>query len=118
LFADLIVLPILLAYRKYYGGAFAVRITALMFATIVIAALIVDTLFGGLGLIPHARPTRSQIFGEVAVNYKLVLNAVALVAFVVLMSLTVRRDAGRRLPGTKRNRHDAHQTTPRTLSPG
>ena len=42
IFADLIVLPIVLAYRKYYGTAFALRITALMFVTIVIAALIVD----------------------------------------------------------------------------
>ena len=42
IFADLIVLPIVLAYRKYYGTAFALRITALMFVTIVIAALLVD----------------------------------------------------------------------------
>ena len=42
IFADLIVLPIVLAYLKYYGPAFALRITALMFVTIVIAALVVD----------------------------------------------------------------------------
>src|SRR5205085_1702668 len=46
LFADLIVLPIISAYRKYYGTAFALRITALMFVTIVVAALIVDAIFG------------------------------------------------------------------------
>src|SRR5437660_6817546 len=34
-FADLIVLPIIAIYRKYYGWQFAVRITALMFVTIV-----------------------------------------------------------------------------------
>ena len=39
LFADLIVLPILAVYRKYYGRAFALRITALMFVTMVAAAL-------------------------------------------------------------------------------
>src|SRR5579863_10276108 len=33
LFADLIVLPILSIYRKYYGAAYAARIAALMFAT-------------------------------------------------------------------------------------
>jgi len=118
LFADLIVLPILLAYRKYYGGAFAVRITALMFVTIVVAALIVDALFGGIGLIPHVSPTRSQIFGGVEVNYKLVLNALALVAFVLLMSLTMRRGARSQLPGNKLSRQDPHHATPRTLSPG
>ena len=45
IFADLIVLPIILAYRKYYGWAFALRITALMFVTMVMAALVVDGLF-------------------------------------------------------------------------
>ena len=54
IFADLIVLPIVLAYRKYYGTAFALRITALMFVTMVIAALIVDGLFSA----PRADPDR------------------------------------------------------------
>src|ERR1700731_4631677 len=51
-FADLIVLPILAIYRKYYGTKFALRITALMFVTMVLAALAIDALFSGLGLIP------------------------------------------------------------------
>ncbi|MGZ4173776.1 MAG: permease, partial [Solirubrobacteraceae bacterium] len=59
LFADLIVLPIVAIYRKYYGGAFAARIVALMFVTMVGAALVVDGLFGAAGLIPTSRPTRS-----------------------------------------------------------
>ncbi|HEY4918290.1 MAG TPA: permease, partial [Solirubrobacteraceae bacterium] len=52
LFADLIVLPILAIYRKYYGARFTVRITALMFTTMVLSALIVDGVFSALGLIP------------------------------------------------------------------
>src|SRR3954467_14171941 len=52
LFADLIVIPILLIYRKYYGIGYTIRITALMFTTMVIAALIVDGIFSGLDLIP------------------------------------------------------------------
>ena len=93
LFADLIVLPIVLAYRKYYGSAFAWRITALMFVTIVIVAVILDVVFGGLHLIPSTRPTRAAIFGSVRVDYKLVLNAVGLVVFAALMALGVRRRA-------------------------
>ena len=46
IFADLIVLPIVIAYRKYYGWSFAIRIVALMFVTMVLAALIVDGIFG------------------------------------------------------------------------
>ena len=45
IFADLIVLPILVAYRKYYGMRFALRITALMFVTMVLAALVIDLPF-------------------------------------------------------------------------
>jgi uncharacterized protein len=52
LFADLIVLPIIVIYRKYYGTAFALRIVALMFVTMVIAALIIDGIFSALDLIP------------------------------------------------------------------
>lgn len=111
LFADLMVLPIVLAYRKYYGGAFALRITALMFVTIVIAALIVDVLFGGLGLIPHVRPTRSEIFGRISVNYKLVLNALGLIAFGVLMGLTMLRGARDPVCGTRVDRQKAIRRT-------
>src|SRR5436190_597524 len=65
IFADLIVLPIVAAYRKYYGTEFALRITALMFVTMVLAALIVDGVFSAAGLIPSARPNRADVFGSV-----------------------------------------------------
>jgi uncharacterized protein len=99
IFADLIVLPIVLAYRKYYGTAFALRITALMFVTMVVAALIVDALFGAAGLIPTGpRPTRSDIFGGVELDYKLFLNLVGLAIFSALFYLTMRRGARGRAP--------------------
>lgn len=93
LFADLIVIPIVLAYRKYYGTAFAMRITALMFATMVIAALIVDIVFGTAGLIPTVRPTTNDIFGSIEVDYKLFLNILGLVIFAVMFWLTTHRPA-------------------------
>jgi uncharacterized protein len=94
IFADLIVLPIVVAYRKYYGTRFALRITALMFVTMVLAALVVDLAFGGLGLIPTgARPTRNDIFGAVQLDYKLALNILAAAIFVALFALTLRRGA-------------------------
>lgn len=92
IFADLIVLPIIAIYRKYYGWAFALRITALMFVTMVLAALAVDGLFSLLGLVPTgARPPRADIFGSIQVDYKLFLNALGLVIFAALFWLTVRR---------------------------
>ncbi|MCW3028689.1 MAG: hypothetical protein JWN81_1900 [Solirubrobacterales bacterium] len=94
LFADLVVLPIIAIYRKYYGTAFAVRIVALMLVTIVLAALIVDGLFGALGLIPTGpRPSRTDIFGTISPDYKLFLNALALAVFAAMFWLTQRRGA-------------------------
>jgi YHS domain-containing protein len=94
LFADLIVFPILSIYRKYYGTAFAVRISALMFTTMVLAALVVNGVFSALGLVPAgARPSRTAIFSPVSVDYKLWLNLLGLAIFVALFSLTFRRGA-------------------------
>ncbi len=92
LFADLIVLPIVAIYRKYYGTAYTVRIVALMFVTMVIAALAVDGLFSVLGLIPTGpRPDNSEIFSSIELNYKLVLNVVGVAIFGALFWVTARR---------------------------
>jgi YHS domain-containing protein len=105
LFADLIVIPILLIYRKYYGTTFTIRITALMFITMVIAALVVDGIFTALGLVPTGpRPTRADVFGQLAVNYKLALNLLGLAIFAALFWLTVRRGATDPVCGMKVDR--------------
>jgi uncharacterized protein len=93
IFADLIVLPIVLIYRKYYGNAFALRLTALMFTTIVLAALVVDLLFSGAGLTPHLRPSRADIFGSITINYTLFTNIAGVAVFAALFALTMRRGA-------------------------
>jgi uncharacterized protein len=94
LFADLIVLPIVAIYRKYYGAGFAARITALMFVTMVLAALIVAGVFALIGISPAGpRPSRADVFGAVHVDYKLALNVVATAIFAALFWLTVRRGA-------------------------
>src|SRR3954462_13471346 len=93
IFADLIVLPIVLAYRKYYGGGYALRIVALMFVTMFLAAIAIDLVFSGAGLIPSSRPTNADIFGSIEVDYKLALNIVGIVIFGALFWLTARRGA-------------------------
>jgi uncharacterized membrane protein YraQ (UPF0718 family)/YHS domain-containing protein len=107
IFADLIVLPILQIYRKYYGTPFALRITSLMFVTIVIAALIVDGIFNAAGLVPKIRPSRADIFGHVAVDYKLFTNLLALAVFAALFALTARRGATDPVCGMKVDRSKA-----------
>jgi uncharacterized protein len=94
LFADLVVIPIVLIYRKYYGDRYTVRIVALMFVTMILAALAVDGLFALLHLTPHTRPPRADIFSSVKVDYKLFLNILGVAVFATLFGLTMRRGAG------------------------
>jgi YHS domain-containing protein len=107
IFADLIVLPIIAVYRKYYGTEFAVRITLLMFATMVVAALAVDGLFSVLGLVPSVHPSRGMIFEPVGLDYKLVANVLAGVVFAALFALTVRRGATDPICGMRVDRAQA-----------
>ena len=108
LFADLIVLPILAIYRKYYGMAFTVRITALMLVTMAVAALAVSGLFSLLGAVPSGpRPTRADIFSDIAVNYKLFLNVLGFAIFAVLFWVTARRGATDPVCGMKVDRSKA-----------
>jgi uncharacterized membrane protein YraQ (UPF0718 family)/YHS domain-containing protein len=93
IFADLIVLPIIAIYRKYYGSRFALRIVALMFVTMALAALVIDGIFGAAGLVPHTRPDRASVFMPIGLDYKLVLNLLGLVLFAALIALTLRRGA-------------------------
>jgi uncharacterized membrane protein YraQ (UPF0718 family) len=106
IFADLVVIPIILAYRKYYGTAFALRIVALMLVTIVIAALVVDGLFSLVDLIPTGpRPTREDVFGSIEVDYKLFLNLLGLVIFAALYWVSRGRGGGH---GCEHHARDAH----------
>jgi YHS domain-containing protein len=113
IFADLIVVPIVLIYRKYYGWTFAWRITVLMFITMVLGALIVDLAFSAVGIVPSGpRPSRGDVFGTVQVDYKLFLNILGAIIFVALFWLTRRRGAtdpvcGMRVDRLKALRSDA-----------
>ena len=93
IFADLIVLPIVAIYRKYYGSRFALRIVALMFVTMALAALAIDGIFGVAELVPHSRPKRSDVFMPIGLDYKLVLNVLGLLLFAAFIALTLRRGA-------------------------
>jgi uncharacterized membrane protein YraQ (UPF0718 family)/YHS domain-containing protein len=110
IFADLIILPIVQIYRKYYGDAYALRIVALMFVTMVMAALVVDLLFGGLGLIPRTRPSRADVFGHVKVDFNLFGNIAAVAVFAALFYLTVRRGVSDPVCGMKVDKGNALHT--------
>jgi uncharacterized membrane protein YraQ (UPF0718 family) len=86
IFADLIILPILNIYRKYYGLKMAGSLFVALYAAMAGAALIVELIFGGLGLVPAQRHAR-VIEATITWNYTTWLN----IAFLVLAGWLVWR---------------------------
>jgi uncharacterized protein len=84
IFADLIIIPILIIYRKYYGTKMMLTILGIFYATMVLAGYIVEFLFGGLGLIPAERAAKVTDTG-IQSNYTTVLNIIFLVLAAALL---------------------------------
>jgi hypothetical protein len=87
-YADLIILPIIDIYRKYYGWKVAALIVAVFYVAMVGAALIVEFLFGALGLIPQHRSAQ-VVEMSISLNYTTVLNIIflAIAAFLLVRFL-------------------------------
>lgn len=84
IFADLIVLPILNIYRKYYGWKMAGFLFVTFYVTMVAAGFVIEILFGALGLVPEQRNAK-VVEASIAWNYTTVLNLVFLAVTVVLV---------------------------------
>jgi uncharacterized protein len=112
IYADLIIVPIVIAYRKYYGGRVTVRLVAVMFATMVVAALLVDGLFTLFGLVPETRPSIQSITERgIAWNYTTVLNVLFLAVAAGLYALTLRSGAKDPVCGMTVDRHAGKPTS-------
>ena len=84
IFADLIILPILSIKRRYYGTRMTVFLFVTFYAAMALAGLIVELLFGALGLIPRER---NALVAEpsLSLNYTTVLNVLFLMLAGVLL---------------------------------
>jgi uncharacterized membrane protein YraQ (UPF0718 family) len=120
IFADLIIIPILVIYRKYYGTKMMLVILGIFYATMVIAGYIVEFLFGALGLVPAGRDARVAAQG-IQWNYTTVLNIIFLLLAAALL-VRFFRSGGRPMlkmmngaPEEESGEHahcTAHETTP------
>jgi uncharacterized protein len=89
IFGDLIILPIISVYRKYYGMRMALFITATFYAAMVIAGYLVELIFGVAGLVPRKR--RAMVMEQhIAWNYTTWLNIALLALAAVLLIRFVR----------------------------
>ncbi len=97
IFADLIILPILAIYRKYYGTSMALFLFGTFYASMVLAGYAVELIFGGLGLIP-SRASATIPSQGVSWDYTTWLNIVFL---LLAAALVVRFIASGGLPMLK-----------------
>ena len=74
LYADLIVLPLLDVYRKYYGLKMAVYIGGVFYVTMAISAIVMDVVFNALHLVPKANPHVAQMLVHFSIDYTFWLN--------------------------------------------
>lgn len=75
IFADLIIIPILLIYRKYYGTKMMLIILGSFYLTMVAAGWLTEIIFGTLHLIPKVHGTMATMPG-ISFNYTTVLNII------------------------------------------
>jgi uncharacterized membrane protein YraQ (UPF0718 family) len=93
IFADLIILPILDIYRRYYGFRMAGFLLATFYASMVAAGLAVELLFEALGIERHARNAKVEM-ASVTWNYTTYLNIVFLLLAAALVWRYFRRGGG------------------------
>jgi uncharacterized protein len=92
IYADLIIIPLVLVYGRYYGWRLAWVLVGIMFATMIAAALVVDAVFSAFGIVPSDRPSIESITErEVSWNYTTFLNILFLAIAAALVGLTLRR---------------------------
>ena len=84
IFADLLILPILNIYRKYYGLRMTAFLAATFYAAMVVAGYAVEFAFGGLGLVPQQSRAKIPMDG-VSWNYTTWLNIVFLLLAAALL---------------------------------
>jgi len=84
IFADLIILPILDIYRRYYGWRMTGFLLATFYATMVGAGLVVEFVFQGAGLIPKGRHAKVEM-ASITWNYTTFLNIVFLIVAGLLL---------------------------------
>ena len=93
-YADLIIVPLVLVYGRYYGWRLTALIVGLMFGAMVVAALAVDGIFSAAGLVPEKRPSIESITERgISWNYTTMLNIVFTLVAAALFGLTLRRAA-------------------------
>ena len=111
IYADLLIIPLILIYRKYYGGRTAAYITGIFYFSMVGAGLFVDWLFNVLRLVPTGpRPPSVVEQAHFSWNYTTWLDLAAVLVFIALWALHSNRSSSPQGAGEhgQTGGHEAH----------
>ncbi|WP_377267098.1 permease [Peterkaempfera sp. SMS 1(5)a] len=114
IFADLLILPILNIYKKYYGWRMTAFIAATFYTAMVAAGYFVEFTFGGLGIIPDQETARIPT-GGISWNYTTWLNIAFLLLAAALLIRFVRTGGPamlRMMGGSPDTGHSGHGEAP------
>lgn len=113
IYADLLIIPILNIYRKYYGMKMMFVLLGTFYLSMVVAGYLVEILFGAANLIPEHREVMVMEQG-ITWNYTtwlniafLILNALLLIRFVRTKGIPMLRMMGGS-PDADHTGHDHH----------
>ena len=116
IFADLLIIPILNIYRKYYGSRMTLTLLGTFYAAMVTAGYLVELLFGTADLIPTQRSTKVMETG-ISWNYTtwlniafLIIAALLLVRFFTTGGMPMLRMMGGSPEPTDGHHHHSHQS--------
>jgi uncharacterized membrane protein YraQ (UPF0718 family) len=116
IYADLVIIPILILYRKAYGLRAAAAISAVLFASMVGAGIIIDLLFNALGLVPKGpRPPSLAQHEHFQWNYTTWLDlAVAAALLALFVAARTGKGGGNQKPASHEELegHSAHHRHP------
>jgi len=107
IFADLIILPIINIYRKYYGWRMALRLSGLLYLAMVLAGYVIEGIAQVLHFVPHVR-NATELETSVSWNYTSVLNII----FLIITAIVVTRffkTGGRDMLRMMNDRHVKHE---------
>lgn len=113
IFADLLILPILNIYRKYYGARMMLVLLGTFYASMVVAGYLIELLFGTTNLIPSQR-SATVMTAEISWNYTTWLNVIFLVIAAALVVRFITSGGLRMLrmmggsPDAPHDHHDRH----------
>lgn len=93
LFADLITMPLLLIYRRYYGTKVTLKIFALFYFAMSVAGIITELAFKGVGIDPSSAHLPSPSI-QPTLGYITYLNGAAILLAIGTWVLSRQRRAG------------------------